>query len=116
MDEDDEALCDQIKSDYCGEGRSDVHDTMRNFCRYVGFGDVMLDGAAEAARARQAVSREVAEMYDTVVDDIEEELEEDDDSGGTPARTPAVPARIPTRASAARVPRTSPSTRTRAPR
>merc|ERR1711902_247948 len=32
MDEDDEDLCEHIKSDYCGEGRTDVHFTMRNFC------------------------------------------------------------------------------------
>merc|ERR1712037_465305 len=80
MDEDDKDLCDQIKSDYCGEGRTDVRDTMRNFCRYIGFNDVALHGAVETARVRQAVSREVAEMYDMVVDDIEDELEDEEDS------------------------------------
>merc|ERR1719337_682707 len=78
MDEDDKDLCDQIKSDYCGEGRTDVRDTMRNFCRYIGFNDVALNGAVETARVRQAVSREVAEMYDMVVDDIEDELEDEE--------------------------------------
>merc|ERR1711862_356802 len=76
MDEDDEDLCENIKSDYCGEGRTDVHFTMRDFCRYVGFDNAVLVGAAETA---QTVSLEVADMYDMVVDGIEEELEESDD-------------------------------------
>merc|ERR1712095_219756 len=77
MDEDDEDLCEHIKSDYCGERRTDVHFTMRNFCRYIGFDNVVLAGAAETALA---VSLEAADMYDMVVDDIEEELEDSEDS------------------------------------
>merc|ERR1712095_15557 len=73
MDEDDEDLCEHIKSDYCGEGRIDVHFTMRNFCHYVGFNNVVLAGAAETA---QAISLEVSDMYDMVVDDIQDELED----------------------------------------
>merc|ERR1711983_551267 len=77
MDEDDEDLCENIKSDYCGEGRTDAHFTMLNFCRYVGFDNFVLVGAVETG---QAVSPEVADMYDMVVDDIEEELDDSDDS------------------------------------